>query len=373
MWGGDRQLVNGRLAPNWVIPVCSAVVFAALLLRRRFPLAVFAGQVGFATAATVIVPLYNPFIGVLVALHALASRRERRRSIPALVACSVPFGLQSYDAVGHVVGSRLFVVGTLSVLPAVAAWGLGHRTWLADRHVEQLEAQRDATANEAVRLERLRIARELHDILAHSVSVMVLHAAGAQAVFSSDPERARDAFRVIQDAGVGCMGELRRLLYLLRVAGEDSVDELGHPPRLADLGGLGESAGAAGVVVTREVDGAPGRLDSSVDLTAYRVVQEALTNTIKHAGAGATVRVHLAWSTDRLTVTVEDRAGNTRPPASGTDCLSTGHGLRGLRERVAIAGGTFDAHPIGGGFVVRAVLPLHQQLSSADRGADPRI
>jgi signal transduction histidine kinase len=252
--------------------------------------------------------------------------------------------------------------------------GLGYRTWVTDRHTAQLEAQRDTAAVEALRLERLRIARELHDILAHSVSVMVLQAAGGQAVLRSDPDRALRAFKVIQDTGVGCTGELRRLLCLLRAAGEDSAGDLGGTPGLADVDGLVDNTRAAGVAVSREVEGAPGRVDSSVSLTVYRIVQESLTNTMKHAGAGARARVHLAWMPGRLTVTVEDHARDPRVPAADAGRLSTRHGLRGLRERVAIAGGTFEAQPTEAGFVVRAELPLQQDPvppggAGPDRGA----
>jgi signal transduction histidine kinase len=375
VWGGkDRQLRDGTTLPLWVIPVCTAVVFAALLLRRRFPLAVFTAQICYATAGAVMVPEYASVAGVLVGLHAVASRRNPTVSLFALLACVAPVVLPAHDTAHVVRGDRLLTfvaIVTLSTLAAGAAWGLGYRTWVADRNTAALEAQRDAAVAEAQRRERLRLARELHDILAHSVSVMVLQAAGGQAMLSSHPDQARDAFNAIHDAGVGCMGELRRLLSLLRAAGEDFTGGLGQVSDFADLEELVQTSCAAGVAVSKDVEGEPGWLDSSVGLTVYRIVQESLTNTMKHAGVGATAHVRLVWQPAYLTVTVEDRASTRRTPVSHTGGLSTHHGLVGLRERVAIVGGTFEAHPVSGGFVVRATLPLKQDPTrepAADSG-----
>ncbi len=199
--------------------------------------------------------------------------------------------------------------------------------------------------------------QELHDIIAHCVSVMLLQAAGARRVLASDPERAARALANIEDTGTQATAELRRLLSVLRTgdAVEDGV-ELGPQRGLSDLQPLLERVRAAGVPVRLLLHGEPGRLDPSVELTAYRIVQEALTNVIKHAGEGADATVELQWADDVLHLAVtDDGCGQVDPvPAQ----RSTGQGLLGLRERAVAVGGQLCAGPLlGGGFRVTATLP----------------
>ena len=352
VWGGARTLRTGETLPGWTLITATAVVFLLLVLRRRWPVAVFALQVGYATALSWLIPGSDCSAGVLVGLHAVAALHPARRSARALPVSVLPLAVQQYQ---HGAGPDPTITG-ITLVVIGAAWLLGHRAWRAERSRLASEA-----AAEALRTERLRIARELHDIISHSVSVMMLHAAGARAVLAADPHRAEAALQVIQETGTESMTELRRLLGLLRTAGGDAVEDAGQPPGLNRLDELLRRMRRAGLVITAQTDGPTGRLDPSVSLCAYRVVQESLTNTLKHGGEGSTVRVHLDWETDSLGLTVTDRAG--KRPAGGSR-LDTGHGLLGLRERVGAVGGTLDAYPVDGGFVVRTTLPL----SAATKG-----
>jgi signal transduction histidine kinase len=192
-----------------------------------------------------------------------------------------------------------------------------------------------------------------------------LQAAGARAVLTTEPDRSERALEAIQDVGTECIRDLRRLLGLLRSAGEDSGGSLDRLPSLDDLNDLLDKTHRTGLTITRTVEGTPARLDPSVALTAYRVTQEALTNTIKYAGAGAVARVDLAWTCDELVLTIEDQAAHDTGSGAPAPDLSTGHGLLGLRERVTTAGGRFEARPTGAGFLVRAVLPVSTQALPA--------
>jgi len=195
------------------------------------------------------------------------------------------------------------------------------------------------------------------------VTIMVLHAAGAQRVVRSDPDRAVDSLALIEDSGQRAMGELRRLLALLRETDDDSRGEAATPG-LAQVDQVIAAVRGSGVTATLEVSGEPRRLDASVDLAAYRLIQEALTNVTKHLGAGARVVVSIEWEPEKVTEAVEDDGVGARSPADPTDPAGEpagstgGHGLAGLRERVAIAAGDFSAGATdAGGFRVAARLP----------------
>lgn len=370
IWDGERATGGGRSLPPEAIVVATIVAFAFLLLRRRHPLGVFALHVGYAVATSLQIPKSDFSVGVLISLHAVAARYPPRRSAFALPMCALTFGLQQYRCNHRITP----VVAALSIVITVTVWLLGYRAWRAVQlqadidaataqalRAEQLRADIDATTAQALRAERLRLAHELHDIVSHSVSVMVLHAAGARTVLANDPERAEAALRVIQETGTQSMNELRRLLGLLRQAGADQPDQpeqAEHQPGLEHLPELLHQMRGAGLVITAETTGTPGRLDPSVDLAAYRVVQESLTNTLKHAGAGSVVRVNLHWELQALVMTVQDHAANRAELRNGRTRLSAGHGLLGLRERVATVGGTVDAYPIDNGYLVQATLPL---------------
>jgi signal transduction histidine kinase len=243
------------------------------------------------------------------------------------------------------------------------AWLLGDRARvqralaaeLAERAV-RLERERAGEAQRAVASERARIARELHDVVAHHVSMMVVQAEAGPVAVEGDPGRAAGAFEAIAATGRQALVEMRRLLGVLRGDG-DQAPSLAPQPGLADVGSLVEQVGRAGLRVELVVEGTEAPLPAGVDLSAYRIVQEALTNAVKHAGPGR-ARVLVRYGEHDLEVQVRDEGGNgpaLARPAGGRP----GQGLVGMRERVNLFGGELRAGPgPGGGFTVDARLPL---------------
>ncbi len=206
----------------------------------------------------------------------------------------------------------------------------------------------------AIARERARIARELHDVVSHAISVTVLQARGGRAMIGRDEEAVRDALDAIEQTNTAALSDMRRLLAVLRDTDSDAGDGRAAPqPTLANLERLVEQVRRAGLPIDLSITGEPGPVPPGVDLSAYRIVQESLTNVMKHSGEGATATVTIAYSADDLRVTVaDDGRGAAAPNGSG-------HGLAGIRERVAVVGGTMVAEPAAaGGFEVRARLPF---------------
>jgi signal transduction histidine kinase len=312
-----------------------------------------------------VLPFYIPFAGLLFGLHAVARRCSPRVAKVALAACILPLGINSYNVAAVQQGNlliNLIFASLIWVSLGLLVWGLARTTYTADRRAEQL---RQADAAAAVRAERLRLARELHDIVSHAVSAMLLQAAGAQAVLERDVEQVKRSLETIETAGVQAMRELHRLLGLLRSTDPRASEEGNEDaPTLARLPDLVALTRASGVDVETVVDGRPARLDPSVDMAAYRILQETLTNTLKHGGRGASAHIHVHWDDDSLTLTVRDRPGI--PSTIAMTELSSGFGLSGLAERVSSVGGRLEAGPISGGFLVRAELPT--SVKPVDKG-----
>jgi signal transduction histidine kinase len=239
-------------------------------------------------------------------------------------------------------------------------WLGGRTVRTRGRHAAELHElaamaaeRREHEAHRAVADERRRIAREMHDVVAHSISLMVVQAGGARRILATDPARAEQAAARIRRAGSDALAEMDILLGVLETS-------QGSPPTLDGLPDLVEQAQEAGLPVTLEVTGTRTALPAGAELAVYRVVQEALTNAVKHAG-GANTHVELAWGEDTLEVRVADRGdGGLRPGLAGA-----GHGLIGMRERIRVHGGDVEAGPRGGGgFEVLARLPLgHREAS----------
>ena len=354
-------------AERVAIVIYSGAGIGLLLLRWRAPVAVYIAAVVLALPPLLISDYYIPFLIPLVALAAVAQLRPPRVSLWCLAASALPIAL--------LVGKAVLQASPSGRLPSAAgsavfysagfvlAWGLGQWIGRNQRRLDQIRVQHELEVREqqklaenAVSVERLRIARELHDIVAHSVTIMVLHAAGARRVVRTDPDRAAESLTTIEESGQQAMSELRRLLALLRESdnGPDRVDAM--VPGLAHVDQILAQVRNSGVRVTLEVSGQPARLDASVDLAAYRLIQEGITNVTKHCGTGAQVAVTVEWGAEKVTVAVEDDGLGVRSavPASGG-----GHGLAGLRERIAIAAGEFSAGPTeSGGFRVAARLPV---------------
>ena len=251
----------------------------------------------------------------------------------------------------------------LCAVSVIAAFVIGERQRdRVENQAQQLRAlterasmvasEREQRARIAAATERTRIARELHDIVAHSLSVVIVQADGAAAVVGTRPELAADVLRTISETSREALAEMRRLVGVLRTSDSD-----GYAPAqgLADVPALVEQVRQAGIDVDLRYEGAPVTVPAGLDLTAYRLVQEALTNVIKHAGPAASALVEITFLRGQLLIGVtDDGRGAAVPP--GPDA---GHGLLGMRERVALQGGGLAVGPqIGGGFAVRARFPL---------------
>nr|WP_312877480.1 sensor histidine kinase [Lentzea indica] len=223
-----------------------------------------------------------------------------------------------------------------------------------EQRLALLETERDQQAKIAVGEERSRIARELHDVVAHAVSVMIVHADGAAYTIRTQPEVAENAVRTIAETGRLALTEMRRLLGVLR--SEDTETQWAPQPDARGVVELAENTRAAGVPVRLEITGDVDDLPAGVGLSIYRIVQEALTNTIKHAGAGTTALVRLARTPEELRLEIIDNGFGTPHDVVK---VSGGNGLIGMRERTAVLGGEFEAGPNpGGGWRVRAIFPL---------------
>jgi signal transduction histidine kinase len=219
-----------------------------------------------------------------------------------------------------------------------------------ERRARLVQRERDLAAREAVVEERGRIARELHDAIAHNVSMMVVQAGAERRVLAAESQTTREVLQTIETIGRGALTEMRRLVGMLR---SDTADELAPQPGLDDLPRLAAQVREAGLPVELHVEGEPRELPVGIELSAYRIVQEALTNALKHAG-DARARVHVRYTPNSLELEIaDDGAGAPARAPSG------GHGLVGMRERVALYGGRLDAGRVpGGGFTVRVLLPI---------------
>ena len=221
---------------------------------------------------------------------------------------------------------------------------------------DRAQREQEATAQAAVQEERARIARELHDVVAHNVGLIVLQAGGARSVLATDPERARAALRQVEETGRQTLTEMRHLVGILR---EDEDEERQPLPRLERLPALVDEARAGGLTVDLQIEGRMAELPAGLELAAYRLIQEALTNVRKHA-PWSHVQVRLAYEPDRLRMEVTDDGGPSgAAAATARDASDPGHGLIGMRERVQVYGGRMQTGAMpGGGFRVEATLPL---------------
>ena len=296
---------------------------------------------------------------VAVAFYTIGAELERRRSLQIGGAASaVTVGWAWVGAIVLESVTTVAVVSTLisTVTPLLFGREMHERrrrlTELQVR-AERAEHEREEKARQAVSEERSRIARELHDVVAHQMTVMTVQAEGARRVADGADPRLVEALETIRVAGHSALAELRRTVDLLRTPDEESATE--PLPRLSDLPRLVERVRAAGVPVELEIRGAPQPLSDGAELSAYRIVQESLTNAVRHGGPGVSAKVSIEYDPDRLDVSVSDdgRGASSQPSPYG------GHGIVGMRERIAVLGGEFQAGPkAGGGYLVRASIPL---------------
>ena len=358
--------------PLWINLALVALVGPAALVRRRRPVLGFAIWVSVAMlmAAFLTQPseLNSLFLGLIIFPWAVGSHAEGRASVAALLCAIVAVAVVALDSDEFVWGD-IFFPGAFAAMFWLAGRAVRSRSRLtAELHEAtlRLHEQREAEAEAAVAEERRRIAREMHDVVAHSVSTMVIQAGGARRILARDPGRAVAAAALIERTGREALGEMRHLLGVLH-AGEN-LAELAPQPTLLELDGLAERSRAAGLPVDLRVTGARCELPPGVELAAYRVIQEALTNSLKHGGASATVTVE--YDEHELRLAVADAGGGR-----GAEVHGGGHGLVGMRERVRVFGGELHTGPrAGGGFAVRARLPLQNEEEAAlaaSAGRDP--
>ncbi len=361
---------NTADTPNrWPLSVLAALSLCVVMaLRRRGPerMLVLALATGVAQLVADVRVLPGDFV-LLVIVYTVASTGSRwARRLALLLALCAPALAESRWPGSYDTGWTRVVQAVFLTIPFALAWVIGdsmrtRRAYYAqlEERAERLQREREAQSKAAVAAERARIARELHDVVAHNVSVMVVQADGAAYVLDGSPDQAKQALGTISQTGRLALAEMRRLLGLLRES-DDSGGEYVPQPGVEQLGELIEQVRGAGLPVSFRVTGAAHRLPSSVELTAYRIVQEALTNTRKHAGPGASATVRLSYGEQELTMLIEDDGCGTPdapPEEGGADGL--GQGLIGMRERVAMVGGTLHTGPRpGGGFRIRAALPL---------------
>jgi signal transduction histidine kinase len=349
-----------RYGPMPPLVLSTLVATLVLALRRLAPLAtavvVAVAIAGPMLATPLTFTLWGGFLSLLVATYSVARHSERVHAwlgVAATATTVVVVMLRNPDA-GAVDNIPLAAVPFVIVLVAGRVLRARARSHSDDRaRAQRLEAEREEAIQIALAEERSRIARELHDIVAHCVSVMVVQAGAAEDLLDRDPSKARAPLQSVQETGRQAVGELRRMLGLLRAEGARHT--LTPQPSTADLAELIDHMAGIGLPVEFTVEGPAHPLPPGVDLTVYRVVQEALTNALKHA-APTTAHVMLHYDEQSVRVSVRDTGSAGAPAGSAPD--RAGHGLLGMRERVGLYGGTLAAgRASDGGFVVTASLP----------------
>jgi signal transduction histidine kinase len=350
----DGHVPRGSL---WLLGPAIAVVPLLLLARRRWPfgavaaLYLYCAAVSFASDRLIVYP-FPTFLTVLAGCFLFGLLADRRQSLIGLaIAIGAAAIVNHNNPIVHA-GDYLFITIAFSIA-WLAGFGLGikfRQVEAAEERAARLEHEREERARLAVADERARIARELHDVVGHSVSVMTVQASAVRRLLQPEQEREREALLVVERTGREALAEMRRMVGVLRRPEE--APALAPQPSLEHLERLIEQARDAGLPVELEIEGEAVQLPAGVDLTAYRLVQEGLTNALKHAHAKhARVVVRYADSEVELTVSDDGRGGGA---ADGG-----GHGLVGMRERVSVYGGELEAGPRPeGGFQLRARLPV---------------
>ncbi|MGW0468669.1 sensor histidine kinase [Streptomyces sp. NPDC003027] len=368
LWVGSTYPAVEEPAAHGVVAALLSLVVA---LRRRAPekMLLLAVALGLAQLAFGLMPFVADF-AMLVIIYTVAAHDGPRWASRLALAGGLSAATLSQlrwpmEGEGSALAKVFFTV--IMTVPFALAWVLGdslrtRRAYFAqlEERATRLEQEREAQSKVAVAAERARIARELHDVVAHNVSVMVVQADGAAYVMDASPEQAKQALETISSTGRQALAEMRRLLGILRTGEHEEAGEYVPQPDVQQIEDLVDQVRGAGLTVDFKVEGTPRPLPSGVELTAYRIVQEALTNTRKHGGPEAGASVRLVYFDDGLGLLVEDDGrGATTEMYEDGGADGRGHGLIGMRERVGMVGGTLDAGPRpGGGFRISALLPL---------------
>lgn len=359
IWGFDGRSRLGITISPLVVMASAVPVFVALLSRRRRPWAAFLVVWLYSVCWGGLLPTYQPFIGLLVAVYHFARHHAAGVARGPLPLLAVPWGIDTYNAVVARGPTPTVLVVTAAIWSAIAAtvWLVGRAGHRTQYGYELRTATQAAAAEAALEQQRLQLARELHDIVAHSISAVMFQAAGAQAAAQQLDPDLRAALNAIETSSTQAMRELRRLLGLMHPEAE-TTGSIEATASLDDLAPLLDTTRACSVTVRLREEGTPSPLDPSVDHTAYRVLQEGLANTMRHGGRGAEADIQLSWLPRTLRITVGSRTGPIADPPASSGGTGLGLGLSGLRQRVTGVGGRFDARPQPGGFLIHAVLPL---------------
>jgi signal transduction histidine kinase len=355
----ESLLSEGVTGPRGATAVVSGAMGLLLLWRRSHPIATSLLLVAIAVPAGAFLTdpseVISPFLPLLIVAYSAAAYAK-----PAAARLDLLLLLAAVSAIGLLDESAAAENVYFPAIIVLLCWVGGRTVRTRAAHAAELHEaaalageRREREAEEAVAEERRRIAREMHDVVAHSISVMVVQAGGARRILASDPERAEEAAARIRSAGTDALAEMDILLGVLETA-PDGV----AAPTLDGIGALVGRAGGAGLPVTLEVSGEQRTLSPGAELAVYRVVQEALTNAMKHAGSATTV-VRLDWGEEALALSVADRGdGGPSPQLPGA-----GHGLMGMQERLRVYGGEVTTGPRpDGGWEVAARLPLARAI-----------
>jgi signal transduction histidine kinase len=355
--------------------IVQTVLIAVIAARRRWPAAVFLTASAIALAQWL---LGFPLLGdaaLLVALYTVAAHQSRTRALLAagLLEVGAVMATVKWEPAGTPERSLIFLTATVVAAlftGLTAASGSRYLAWM-DERARRLEVERDQQAEIAASAERTRIARELHDIVSHSLSVVITLADAAAIVGRTDPDQGAEAMTEVSEVGRCALADMRAMLGVLRT--DESPSTLAPQPGVAELGALVDRVRATGLSAALVAEGTPFSLGGAAELTVYRIVQEALTNTLRHASAGR-VQVTIGYADPEVAVRVTDdgtAAVRTSGPGSAAVRASgPGRGLDGMRERVALHGGTLRAGPAtAGGWLVEAIFRPGQPATRAGAAA----
>jgi signal transduction histidine kinase len=371
--GFDLSIAEHPPWMQWWWPLLVGVPAAALLLlRRRVPWTVLFVLLAVTVGLTVLkLAIGGLNLAILVAIYSVCVRSSLTGTVvAATIAMAYPvsemivYGLSPVECVLRIIGA---VVNLVMVVGWARAMRVGRRRAVQlEQTMALLDEARDQLAADAAAIERARIAREFHDIVSHNLSVVALRAGVARALIDRDQDHARQTLQELEQSSRGALGEMRNLLHALRdrnSAGQDPMDWQ-PTPSLDGVDALVESVRGGHVAWKLDRRGKVRELGSGVEMTAYRIVQEAMTNVLKHAGAGR-ARVLVDYGPDALRIEVTNQISGVDAVVGKPVSQQSGHGLIGLRERVALLGGTLTAHPVLNGFHLEAVLPCPENSDLA--------
>jgi signal transduction histidine kinase len=343
--------------PRWTI-LAHQTIILPLLARRRYPFQVLAVICVLGVIFAIFGGRVDALLSVMVAVYSVAVSRDRNGAMLAFAAAEVFVVASSLtdNSIGEIIASLFFQTGLVLAALFLGTTLQARRLYLQslEERAIRLEQERDQQAELAASRERTRIAREMHDIVAHSLSVMITMADGAVATVQRDPEVAGAAMEQVASTGRQALGEMRNLLGVLR---SDEAASLAPQPGLTRLETLFDEVRTAGLPVSVTIAGEPRAMSSTQETTVYRFVQEGLTNVLKHARYPSRAWVTLEWDAGALRLEVRDDGIVPTDPSN-----RDGLGLRGMQERLSIFGGEMSAGPVQPrGWVTRGVLPLEQE------------